>query len=325
MKNSLEAWLGLLFVALAIAAFVLLEFVGGVNVFKPGYHLRAEFANIQDLKVGDPVKIAGVSVGQVEKVDLDMTNSKVALTLRLTKGTAVHTDSKASVKFAGLMGQNYVSLSFGSANAPLFDDGAQVQTIEQADLSLLMAKLDEAASGVQNLTRSFSGDKIDNILGPFTDFMKQNNPRLTAIIANFEGMSKEIAEGKGTVGKLIYDERLYNTVYSSVTNLQDVATEIKATVAQARTIVDDVKAGHGTIGRLVKDESLFQEATNSLVNIREILQKVNQGQGTVGKLINDQEFYRNAKLSLQKLDKATESLEDTGPLSVIGTMVNNLF
>jgi phospholipid/cholesterol/gamma-HCH transport system substrate-binding protein len=52
------------------------------------------------------------------------------------------------------------------------------------------------------------------------------------------------------------------------------------------------------------------------------MQKVNQGQGTVGKLVNDQEFYKNAKLSLQKLDKAADGLEDTGPLSVMGIMAN---
>ena len=62
-----------------------------------------------------------------------------------------------------------------------------------------------------------------------------------------------------------------------------------------------------------------------MTNAREILEKVNHGQGAVGKLINDQEFYRNAKLTLQKLDKATEGLEDQGPLSVLGIVVNNLF
>ena len=42
-------------------------------------------------------------------------------------------------------------------------------------------------------------------------------------------------------------------------------------------------------------------------------------------MITEQEFYRNAKLSLQKLDKATEGLEDQGPLSVFGIVINNLF
>ena len=60
-----------------------------------------------------------------------------------------------------------------------------------------------------------------------------------------------------------------------------------------------------------------------MTNLNQILQKVNQGQGTVGKLVNDQEFYKNAKLSLQKLDKAADGLEDTGPLSVIGTTLSD--
>jgi phospholipid/cholesterol/gamma-HCH transport system substrate-binding protein len=52
---------------------------------------------------------------------------------------------------------------------------------------------------------------------------------------------------------------------------------------------------------------------------------VNTGQGSIGKLVNDQEMMRNIKMTLQKLDKATEGLEDQGPLSVLGIVVNNLF
>ena len=110
-----------------------------------------------------------------------------------------------------------------------------------------------------------------------------------------------------------------------MSNLQDTASEIKVTVVDARKIVDQINAGQGTVGKLVKDETLYRETTESMTNLKEILQKINQGQGTVGKLINDQEFYKNAKLTLQKLDQATESLEDQGPLSVLGFAVSKLF
>ena len=90
-------------------------------------------------------------------------------------------------------------------------------------------------------------------------------------------------------------------------------------------MLDQVNAGQGTVGKLVKDEALYNETTASMTNLKEILQKINQGQGSVGKLVNDQEFYRNAKLSLQKLDKATDGLEDEGPLSVLGIAVQKLF
>src|SRR6185436_785170 len=137
---------------------------------------------------------------------------------------------------------------------------------------------------------------------------------------------------QGTIGRLINDDALYLSALSTVTNLESTASEIKLTLAQARTaitqaqgVVDDINAGRGTIGKLIKDETLYRESTTAVTNLKEILQKINQGQGSVGKLINDDSFLKNAKLSLQKLDKATEGLEDTGPLSVLGTAVNSLF
>ena len=62
-----------------------------------------------------------------------------------------------------------------------------------------------------------------------------------------------------------------------------------------------------------------------MANLREVLEKINRGQGSAGKLVNDERLYRNAKLTLKKLEKATEGLEDQGPLSVLGTVVNSLF
>src|SRR5947209_2096507 len=126
MKNTLETRLGM-FVALAmVAGFIILEVLGGKDWFKPGYRLRAQFNNVQELKVSDPVKMAGVPVGHVEKIAL--ADNKVELTLRLNKDAPVKTDSKATIKFAGLLGQNYVSVDFGSAGAPRMEAGQVIQT-----------------------------------------------------------------------------------------------------------------------------------------------------------------------------------------------------
>jgi phospholipid/cholesterol/gamma-HCH transport system substrate-binding protein len=325
MKNSLETRLGI-FVALAvIAAVLILETLGGVEHFQRGYHLDALFSTIQDLKIGDRVKVAGVEVGRVEKFNLDAKENKVRVTMKLRQGIEVRTDSKATIKFAGLMGQNFVSLSFGSPSSPVAVDGFTLTTADQPDFSQMMEKLDNIASGVENFTKSFTGDKIDTLLGPLTDFMKPNREPLTASISNLQAVSTQIREGKGTVGKLIYDETLYTSALNTVSNLQDTATEIKSTVADARKVVDQINAGQGTLGKLVKDDTLYRETVASMTNLNQILQKINEGQGTVGKIINDPELYKNAKLTLQKVDKATEGLEDQGPLSVFGILVNKLF
>jgi phospholipid/cholesterol/gamma-HCH transport system substrate-binding protein len=322
MKNSLESKLGL-FVVLAVgAAFVIIEMLGGPEHFMRGYRLYALFANVQELKVGDRVKMAGVEVGRVEKIELEGEQARV--TLKLKRDVEVKTDSVASVKFTGLMGQNFVSLDFGTPDAPLAKDGAVLTSREQPDLSVVMAKIDDVATGVQNLTKSFSGLKLDELLGPFIDFMKDNRAPLTATISNINSVTFQVSQGKGTVGKLIYDQTLYNSALDTVSNLQATLTDARGAVADARNIVSQINAGQGTVGKLVKDDKLYNETTASMTNLKEILEKINQGQGSVGKLINDQEFYKNAKMTLQKLDKATDGLEDQGPLSVLGIAVNSL-
>jgi phospholipid/cholesterol/gamma-HCH transport system substrate-binding protein len=313
MKNSLETKLGF-FVAITVCAAVLIiETLGSADLFSRGYRVSALFDTVQDLKVGDRVKMAGVEIGRVEKIEL--TDEKVSVTMKLKPEAGVKTDSKAIIKFTGLMGQNFVNISFGAPGSPKAEDGAVLETAEQPDLSAIMAKLDAAAGGIQNLTKSFTGDKIDNLLGPLTDFIKQNSAPITATIANVKNVTSQIAAGQGTVGKLIYEDALYNTALSTVSNLQDTATAVRA-------VVNNVSSGQGTIGKLLTDETLYRATTSSMTNLNSILIKVNQGQGTVGKLVNDQDFYKNAKLSLQKLDKAADGLEDTGPLSVIGIMAS---
>src|SRR5436190_19383242 len=91
MKNTLETRLGI-FVALAvIAAVLILETIGGIERFQRGYHVNAEFNNVQDLKEGDRVKMAGVEVGRVEKINLDETNNKVRVTMKLKRDVTVKT------------------------------------------------------------------------------------------------------------------------------------------------------------------------------------------------------------------------------------------
>jgi phospholipid/cholesterol/gamma-HCH transport system substrate-binding protein len=329
MKNTLETRLGI-FVALAvIAAVLILETLGGVDRFRRGDQLNALFNNVSELKVGDRVKVAGVEVGRVEKILLDKTNNLVRVVMKVRPHSGIKTDSQVSVRFTGLMGQNFVSVNFGSPDAPEATDGAVLNAEPTTDLNSMMKKIDAVATGVENITKSFTGDKIENLLGPFTDFLKANQAPLTATIANMSSISSQISQGKGTIGKLIYDDSLYNTASAAVTNLQgtlqDASAELKLTLADARKIVDQINSGQGTVGKLVKDDTLYRETTAAMSNAREILQKVNSGQGSIGKIVNDQDLYRNANMTMQKLDQATEGLEDQGPLSVLGLVVGKLF
>jgi phospholipid/cholesterol/gamma-HCH transport system substrate-binding protein len=324
MKNTLETRLGIFFALAIIAAIFIVEMIGGFEYFQSGYRVRALFDNIQELKEGDSVKMAGKEIGKVEKIDF--AGSKIEVTMKIVnKKAVIKTDSKAVVKFLGLLGQNYVAISFGSPQGRPVEDGTQISSLEQPDLSALMAKLDGVAGGIESLTKSFSSDSLSSFLGPITDFLKDNRDKLSGIISNVQVVTGNIAQGKGTVGRLINEDTVYDSALLAMTNVNTTLEDARGAIAQAKNVIEQVNQGQGTIGKLVKDETLYKETTQAMTNLREIFEKVNRGQGSIGKLVNDESLLKNVKVTLQKLDKATEGLEDQGPLSVIGMAVGNLF
>lgn len=315
MKNSLETRLGIFVVLVILAAVVTVETLNGWHFLSHGYSASAMFETVQDLKQGDAVKMAGVQIGRVDKIEIQ--DNKVRVTMAINADAPVKTDSMASIRFTGLMGQNFVNVDFGTAAAPHIIDGSVLKTAEQPDLNAIMAKLNDAASGIQNAMKGFTGDSINNLLGPLTDLIKANSGNLSATVTNIESITGQIAKGQGTVGKLIYDQSLYNSAMDTVSNLQSA-------VASAQLMFNSVTNGQGTLGKLMTDETVYDEMAASMTNLHSILLKINQGNGTVGKLVNNQDFYKNAQLSLQKIDKMADGLEDQGPLEIVSSLVGTL-
>jgi phospholipid/cholesterol/gamma-HCH transport system substrate-binding protein len=153
------------------------------------------------------------------------------------------------VSFAGCLGPGRFP---SAARAPRITAGTELEAETLPDLGQILAKLDAAAGSVGNITNIFGGDNFQNLLGPFTDFLKENSPRLTAILGNIQVISKQIADGEGTIGKLVSDDALYVSALSTVTNMSSTATDIQALatdaqqiVAEAKQIMSDVNAGRG--------------------------------------------------------------------------------
>ncbi|HAM71703.1 MAG TPA: MCE family protein [Verrucomicrobiales bacterium] len=325
MKNTLETRLGIFFAFALIAGVIILELIGAADFFKKGYRVTASFRSAQELKKGDAVKMAGVSVGEVEGISL--TNGFARVTMKITSAEAeIKTDSRAAIKFTGLMGQNFVAIDFGSPTNQLHaTEGTALLSYEQPDLSSLMVKLEGVASGVEGLTKSFSTENLSGLLGPVTDFVRNNNEKLSGIISNFKTVSDNIAQGKGTVGRLINDESLFTTAMGAVGKIDATLGDVQLLLGNAQKTVANINAGQGTLGLLLKDDAVYRESATAMKNLREIMEKINHGQGSVGKLVNDESFFKNIKLTLQKVEKATEGIEDQGPLSVLGIAVNKLF
>jgi phospholipid/cholesterol/gamma-HCH transport system substrate-binding protein len=109
---------------------------------KAGYHVTAEFDNIGDLKVGSPVTMAGVRIGEVEKIRVNPKTFRAVVGIRVDpQYTEIPDDSYASIQTQGLLGGKYIGLSPGGSDTNLKDGGRIENTQSAIVLESLINKL----------------------------------------------------------------------------------------------------------------------------------------------------------------------------------------
>jgi phospholipid/cholesterol/gamma-HCH transport system substrate-binding protein len=135
-NRTLEIGTGL-FVLLGFAALLFLTTqlpASGVKLggARAGYHVTAEFDNIGDLKVGSPVTMAGVRMGEVSSIRFDSKDYKAVVGMRIDpQYKQIPDDSFASIQTQGLLGGKYIGLSPGGSDTFL-KDGSQIEQTQSA-------------------------------------------------------------------------------------------------------------------------------------------------------------------------------------------------
>ena len=135
--RSLEIGTGL-FVILGLAALIFLTTQLPSSGLKlsfrptPGYDVTAEFDNIGDLKVGAPVRMAGVRIGDVTAIGLDSDSFRANVHLHIyPRFSQIPEDSYASIETEGLLGGQYVGISPGGLSSYL-KNGSQILQTQSA-------------------------------------------------------------------------------------------------------------------------------------------------------------------------------------------------
>ena len=145
-NRSLEIGTGL-FVLLGLAALLFLSMQLPANGLKfgftktAGYPVTAQFDNIGSLKVGAPVRMAGVRIGQVTRIDFDTNTERAKVWLSINpRFNQIPMDSSASIDTEGLLGGQYISISPGGMPTYLKAGSQIIQTQSALVLENLINK-----------------------------------------------------------------------------------------------------------------------------------------------------------------------------------------
>jgi phospholipid/cholesterol/gamma-HCH transport system substrate-binding protein len=200
--------LGLFIVAtlLILAAGV---FIIGNNQlrFQPTYRVKADFQNVEGLSEGSDVRVGGIHKGTVKRIDLPrQPDGKVTVVMDLQTATRgiVKKDSTAAIKSEGLLGDKYVEVSFGSKDAQRLADGDTIGSEPPMDISDLIKKTDQILDTAQGAVQNVEG-----------------------AAGNLKSISSKVDQGKGTVGALVNDNKLYNQVNAGAIAFQEDMEALK--------------------------------------------------------------------------------------------------
>ncbi len=307
-------------IALTALIFLMSGSTGGL--FTPKLNLLSYFTNANGVKVGAPVTLDGVTIGNVTKVQIVPHHEPdaVQITARVSAKyiPQLHVDSTVSIKSAGVLGDSFLDISSTKATGASVSDGATLKVANTPQIQDVISTSQDALASTNEVIHKI-GVLVDNInSGKGTAGMLLSDPvvahKVVLTIDQLQTLTTAIAHGKGSLGKLLNDDELYDKANSTIDRLNNIVTSLDK--------------GQGSAGKLLKDDALYTNLNAAIANTNELLTGINSGKGSLGKLAKDPALATKVEESITRLNTILKGLEDgqgsLGQMVVNRSLYDNL-
>lgn len=249
---------------------------------------RLFISNIKGLSEGNMVAISGKKIGVVKSMDFAERNdsSGVIVTLDIVSDNfgLITSDSRATIKSLGVLGDKYIDITLGHSKEKIQDGGFLTVLVDPG-----LEELTASAINTMNTIQDISA-KINKGEGTIGKLITSNelNEKLLKTAANVETMTNRLMNGNGLAARLINDQQMAGHVSSLVTNLEAVSASLKA--------------GNGTLGKFIVDESFYNNLSSVIRRSDSLFAQLNNPHSNFGKLTRDEELYKHIDHSILSLD-----------------------
>lgn len=302
--SQLRVGLTVIFASITLAVLIFVM-TGTTGLFTKKIIVHAFVDNAGGLRVGAPVRLEGVDIGNVTRIrvihDQKRKAAPVEVTMKVTTRyeDTMKKDCQASLNTAGVLGEVFVDIDCRQASGqPLQTDDVlptkdvpQLQDVVRAtqgtieNVNVLLNRVDDIVSHIQNGEGSIGKIIYDpSLYNRADDTLKQ-----------LQAIATQINSPSGSIGKLINSDELYNKANTAVDNLNK--------------IIDEANNGNGTIGKFLKDPSLYDNANKTINQANDLISGINAGKGTLGKLTKDEELAHKIDNTVTRLDHIIDRLD----------------
>jgi phospholipid/cholesterol/gamma-HCH transport system substrate-binding protein len=276
----------------AMGAFV----IGGLLLFGLGLFLigdrrmlfsrsseyYAEFAQVSALEAGAKVRVGGMDAGEIVEIRVpEGPGSKFRLKFRIVEKLfpVIRTDSVASIATDGLLGNKFLQIDIGTKNhAP---PGCTLPSREPFEIGDLLAKIRDTVTAIDKTVGDVKGNvtnatqtvaeaasHVDQIIVAAQDPLKRFTASASHISEDVSAIIARVRSGEGTIGKLVNDDAVYNSVSGSAKEVQQALGNLRQTSVDVKELVSRFKSGEvpADIERTIKNVSETTERVKILVS-----------------------------------------------------------
>jgi len=255
------------FVLLGVAALLAGIFLVGSQegLFHSTFQVSAYFSSVAGVRSGSAVRMAGVDIGTVDNVEVSPSDTKVRIHMNLDSRMQgfIKKDSYAMILPEGLVGNYYVDVTVGSRTGEQVEDGDVIQSREATRLSTVLdttqvilenirhasVALNEILTSVQQghgtLGKLLASDDIYNHLEHMSSradsglTVQLNNieslsvsvqdivQKADTLLTNANAVVTKVNDGSGTLGALLGERTIYDSLLLGVHNTVQATEEAK--------------------------------------------------------------------------------------------------
>ncbi len=300
--SQLRVGLTVIFASIVLAILIFL-ISGTTSIFTKNLMVHAYFDNAGGLRVGSPVRLNGVDIGNLSAIAIEPAHNPIPVDLVMKINSKFQKDlpSDALVTIAteGVIGGAYVDIDATQAKGPPVTDNAILKTKDRPDIMDVVRSSQTTLQNVQTLVQ-----RVDRIVSSIESgqgsigkliYDPSLYNRLNLALGQVQAMVNDISSGKGSIGKLLYSDDVYNKLNAALDNVNK--------------IVDDINAGKGSAGKFLKDEALYKNANDTIAKANALMTDINAGKGAIGLMAKDEEFRKKLDNTLDRVSKIADRME----------------
>ncbi len=265
-----------------------IEYLKGINLFKPANFYYAKFEKVEGLTVSAPVTVNGFQVGQVREINYDYADNQITVLMSLDKELRVPRGSQVSLS-SDILGTAALTLNLAK-NDSYYNVGDEIPTAVKAGL------MDKVGDDVMPQVVAML-PKVDSILSNVNGVL--SNPAINTSVSRLDGITAELARSSQQLTLLM------NSLNRSVPGIMG---DVKGVTGNLYTASGDIKHLSANVRNMPLD-STIKSLNATVANLQALSAKLNNKESSLGLLLNDKSLYNNANSSVMSLDSLLKDVK----------------